>query len=370
MSGGAGEVFDAVVVGGGQAGLAMGYELKRTGRPFVILEANPRIGDSWRQRWDSMRLFTPGWYDSLNGMRFTGPRNSPPTKDEFADYLERYSHHLGLPVRTGVSVDRISGGAEGFTVEANGEAIRSSRVVVATGAFHNPWIPQFAARLNPGIKQVHSRYYRNPTQLEPGGVLVVGAGNSGADISLEVAPTHETWLSGRHPGHVPFRIEGLLTRHLVHVVRFAGHHLLNLGTPVGRKLIPKIKAGGDPLVRVKPKDIIAAGVHRVPKVAGVKNGLPELEDGTTLDVANVIWCTGFRPDFSWIELPVFDEEGMPIHDRGVVPGAPGLYFLGLEFQYGVTSDIICGVGRDAAYLTAHLESSGAEPAWAHNQVPA
>ncbi|CAN5900565.1 NAD(P)/FAD-dependent oxidoreductase [soil metagenome] len=350
----AAERFDSVVIGGGQAGLSMGYQLQRLGHRFVILEANERVGDSWRKRWDSLRLFTPGIYDSLSGMRFTGPMTSPPTKDEFADYLLAYSEHLGLPLMTGVRVSRISREGDRLVVEAAGSRFEAANVIVAAGAFQNPRTPDFAAQLDPRIHQMHSVDYRNPSQLRPGSVLLVGAGNSGADISLEVVREHQTYLAGRHPGHVPFRIEGKLTRHLVHVVRFLGHHVLNLGTPVGRKVLPKLMGKGDPLVRVKPRDILAAGVERVPKVSGVFAGLPLLEDGRTLDVDNVIWCTGFRPDFSWIDLPAFDLEGHPLHERGVVPGTPGLYFLGLEFQYGVTSDIICGVGRDAEYLARHI----------------
>jgi putative flavoprotein involved in K+ transport len=353
------ERFDTIVVGGGQAGLTMGYYLTRIGHRFVILEANPRVGDSWRNRWDSLRLFTPGWYTSLHGLRFPGARTSAPTKDQFADYLETYRSTLRLPVRTGVRVDRISRTGGRMVVDAGGRTLEADHVVVATGACNDPWTPGFAGELSPHITQLHSKDYRNPSQLAPGPVLLAGAGNSGADICMETIRTHRTYLAGPHPGYIPFRIDGMLTRHLVHAVRFLGHHVLTMGTPLGRKVLPKMH-GGHPLVRVKPKDILAAGVERVPRVAGVRNGMPELEDGRILDVANVIWCTGFRPDYSWIDLPAFDAGGCPVHDRGVVKGQPGIYFLGLDRQYAATSEVITGVARDARYLAQRIGAPAAD----------
>lgn len=353
-SAGAEERFDSIVIGGGQAGLSMGYQLKKLGHRFVILEANERVGDAWRKRWDSLRLFTPGIYDSLKGMRFTGPLTSPPTKDEFADYLQAYADRLELPVRTGTRVTRILREGGGLVVETEAGRLVAANVVVATGAFQTPKTPEFASRLSPVINQIHAAGYRNPSQLKPGSVLLVGAGNSGADICMEVVRDHKTYLAGHHPGHIPFRIEGKFTRHLVHVVRFMGHHVLNFGTPVGRKVLPILMTRGSPLVRVKPKDILAAGVERVGRVTGVRNGLPELEDGRILEVDNVIWCTGFRQDFSWIDLPALQAGGQPVHERGVVAAAPGLFFMGLEFQYGVTSETITGMTRDAEYLARRI----------------
>jgi putative flavoprotein involved in K+ transport len=281
-----------------------------------------------------------------------------PTKDEMADYLEAYVARFELPVRGGVRVDGLSRRGDVFVVSAGAESFTADRVVVATGAFNTPWMPAFASRLDARIVQLHSRDYRNPSQLQTGGVVIVGAGNSGSDIALDVASTHPTWLSGRHPGHIPFRIEGRVTRYLVHVVRFVGQHVLTRRTPIGRKLLPKLTQGGDPVVRIKPKDIAAAGVECVPRVADVRDGLPLLDDGRLLNVANVIWCTGFRQSFSWIDLPVFGSDGELVHDRGVVTAAPGLYFLGLEAQFAVTSDLVTGVGRDAAYLARHMTRHG------------
>jgi putative flavoprotein involved in K+ transport len=358
MDGARSERFDTVVVGGGQAGLSAGYHLAKAGQRFVILDANERIGDAWRKRWDSLRLFTPARYDGLTGLRFPGPRSAPaPTKDEMADYLVAYASRFDLPVRTSVQVDGLSRDGDRYVVTAGDHSFEADNVVVASGAHHEPRVPAFARQLDPAIVQLHSSDYRNPSQLRDGGVLVVGAGNSGADISIEVVRTHPTWLSGRSTGHIPFHIDTFAARFfLVRIVRFVGQHVLTLKTPIGRKVRAKFLSQGGPLVRVKPNEILAAGVQRVPKTIGAKDGLPALEDGRVLDVTNVIWCTGYGKNLSWIDLPIFGEDGEPLHVRGVVSSHPGLYFIGLTFQYAATSETIPGVARDAAYVVKHLAS--------------
>jgi putative flavoprotein involved in K+ transport len=204
---------------------------------------------------------------------------------------------------------------------------------------------------------LHAEDYRNPSQLRDGGVLVVGAGNSGAEIGIEVVRTHPTWMAGTEPGYIPVRTDTLAARYLlIRLVRFVGHHVLSVNTPIGRKVRPKLLHRATPLIRVKPKDLAAAGVERVPRVVGVRGGLPVLEDDRVLDVANVIWCTGFHPGYSWIDLPVFGEEGDPMHKRGVVPVEPGLYFVGLQFLTSMTSATLTGVGRDAAYIAEAIAS--------------
>jgi putative flavoprotein involved in K+ transport len=348
------ERYETVVVGGGQAGLATGYHLARLGRPFVILDAGQRVGDAWRARWDSLRLFTPARYSGLPGMGFPAAAWHYPTKDEVAEYLETYAARFQLPVRTGVRVDGLTRQGDRYLVTAGERRFEAANVVVASGAYHHPLVPGFAAELDPGILQLHSSGYRRPAQLQEGGLLVVGAANSGAEIAVELSGAHRTWLSGRHPGSEPTRAGSRLDRLLTPPFWFFISQVLTVDTPIGRKLRPKLMGAGTPLARVRRRDIAAAGIERVPRTAGARDGLPVLEDGRALEVANVVWCTGYRPDLSWIDLPVQDDDGQPRHDRGVVAGQPGLYFVGLFFQSAVSSALVGGVGRDAEQIVARI----------------
>ena len=342
---------ETVVIGGGQAGLAVGYHLKRRNQPFVILDANERIGGSWRTRsWDSLRLFTPARFDGLPGFPFPAPAWSFPTARETADYLEAYAKRFELPVLTATRVDRLSRDDAGYVVQCGERRFSAENVVVASG---EPAVPAFAAELDPRIVQMHSSDYRSPAQLQPGGVLLVGAGNSGADIALELVRTHRTWLSGRDKGQVPIRIESRHARFVLPVLWLIASRVLTVRTPLGRKIRPHVLESGAPLIRVKSEDLRAAGVKRVAKTVAVRDGLPVLEDGGVLDVANVIWATGFRHEFTWIDLPVFGDGAEPVHERGV-SSKPGLYFLGLDFLYSFTSENVGGVGRDARYIASHI----------------
>jgi putative flavoprotein involved in K+ transport len=349
--------YDTIVIGGGQAGLATGYYLKQQGRDFVILDANERTGDAWRKRWDSLRLFTPARFDGLPGMPYPASAYTFPTKDAMADYLEAYAAHFKLPVRTGARVDRLSKADGRFVIAAGDLRFEAENVVVAMSNWQKPRVPPFARELDPAIVQLHSSEYRNPSQLRDGGVLIVGAGNSGAEIALEVAHGHLTWLSGRDTGHLPFHVGGFAYR--LFLARLVGrilfHHVLTLKTPIGRKARPKLLSHGQPLIRVKPKDLAEAGIQRVPRTTGVRNGRPVVDGSQILDVANVIWCTGFHPGFSWIDLPIFGEQGLQ-HERGVVPSEPGLYFVGLTFLFAVSSSMIHGVGRDAEFVVKAIQT--------------
>jgi putative flavoprotein involved in K+ transport len=351
------EEFETIVIGGGQAGLSVGYYLKKHGGSFVILDANEQIGGSWRTRtWNSLRLFTPARYDGLPGWPFPAPGWSYPTARETADYLEAYAARFDLPVRTGMAVTRLAKDGDRYVVECGERRLEAERVVVATGFYGKPSVPDFASELDPRIVQMHSSDYRDPSQLRPGGVLLVGAGNSGADIGMEVSATHRTWLSGRDKGQIPFRIEHPLRRLVVPVLWFVASHVLTVKTPIGRKIRPHVLESGAPLIRVKSQDLLAAGVERVAKMTGAQDGLPVLEDGRVMDVANVIWCTGFRQDFSWIDVPVFGEDSEPMHERGVA-SEPGLYFVGLDFLYSFTSENVGGVRRDARHIAKHIASA-------------
>jgi putative flavoprotein involved in K+ transport len=287
-------------------------------------------------------------------MRFPAKGDTFITKDQMADYLEAYSAHFGLPVRTGTRVDLVRREGDRFVVSAGGRTIEADNVVVAMSNLQQPWTPSFAPDLDPAIMQMHSKDYRNPQQLQEGPVLVVGMGNSGADIGLEVARTHRTIVAGKEFGHVPVRIETWVANHVVlRIVRFVGHHVLTVRSPIGRKARPSFITGAAPLIRVKPKDLVNAGVERVPRVVGVQDGMPVVDGGRVLEVSNVLWCTGFRPGFSWIDLPVHGEHE-PAHRRGIVASEPGLYFVGLEFLYAATSETVTGVSRDARRVVRHL----------------
>jgi putative flavoprotein involved in K+ transport len=341
------ESIGTIVIGGGQAGLSVGYHLQRLGLSFVILDAQERVGGAWRSRWDSLRLFTPARYDGLDGKSFPAPEHSFPTKDEMADYLEAYATELGLPVRSGQRVTSLSKVDGSFVIETDDSRYDADNVVVAMSSWQVPKVPRFATDLRPEITQMHSLDYHNPSQLREGPVLVAGAGNSGAELAMEAARSHETVLAGPDTGHVPFHLESRVGRLMVPIVlRFLFHRVLTMGTPIGRRALPRLSAKGQPLVRTKPRDLVDAGVERAPRVIGVEDGWPVLEDGRVLHPATVIWCTGFDPGFSWIHLPVF-ENGHVKHTRGVVEEVPGLYFVGLKGLYAVSSAEVHGVGRDA-----------------------
>jgi putative flavoprotein involved in K+ transport len=346
------ERINTVIIGAGQAGLSTGYHLKQRGVPFVILDAGARVGDVWRHRWDSLRLFTPARHCSLDGLPFPAPPLSFPTKDQMGDYLETYARTLHLPVHVGARVDRVSRLGDKFLVATGDRRYEAENVVVAMSHYQRPRVPSFAQELASSIVQLHSFNYRNLQQLREGDVLLAGAGNSGADIAMETATRHRTWLAGPHTGHVPFRIDGLASRLFLYrlVLRVLFHRVFSIATPIGRKVRPAMLHKAAPLIRIKPKDLAAAGVIQVPRVAVVRNGQPVLEDGRVLDVANVIWCTGFDANFSWIDLPVFSVTGDPQHDAGVVAAEPGFYFVGLTFLYAFSSAMIHGVGRDAARI--------------------
>lgn len=364
--------IETLVVGGGQAGLAVGYHLARRGLPFVILDENERIGDAWRKRWDSLRLFTPARYSGLPGLPFPGRSSSYPTKDEVADYMEAYAREFGLSVRTGVRVDTLSKVGDRFEVVCGADTLFAENVVIATGAYHHPRIPSFASAFDESIVQLHSREYRNPSQLRSGGVLVVGAGNSGAEIAVELARHHQIWLSGPDTGQEPTRSGTLPDRLLTPIMWFMATRVLNVKNPIGKKVRSHFldPPRGIPLGHVRRKDILAAGINRVPKTTGARDGRPVLEDGQTLDVANVIWCTGYVPDFTWIDIPVFGQNGYPTHDRGVAESEPGLYFIGLLFLSTLSSALLGGVGRDAEHIVAHLASTrSSKKEWSGQAIP-
>ena len=347
------ETYHTVVIGGGQAGLVAGYYLAQQGGDFIILDGYSRVGEAWRKRWDSLRLFTPAKFDALPGLPFPADGSYFPTKDEVADYLEAYAAKLRLPVRSNTQVDKLAQDGESYRITAGAQNFRAKNVIVATGPYQMPSLPSFAKELDPALFQLHSSVYRNPDHLPGERVLVVGAGNSGAEIALELARAgRRVWLAGRDVGHIPADRLGKY---------FDGKpywwfisHVLSINTPIGRKMREQVLYHGSPLIRSNRDEIIKAGIQPVARLAGVSSGMPLLQDGQTLEVDAVVWATGFRPHYCWIDLPIFDENGFPNHQSGVVASARGLYFVGLHFQTALTSALIGGVGRDAQYVTTQI----------------
>ncbi len=336
------EKLQAVVVGGGQAGLATAHELAGRGLSPVVLEAEERIGEQWRHRWDSLRLFTPARYDALPGSEFPASPTSFPTKDQMADYLEAYTRQARLPVRTGMRALTLSRTDESYTLETTAGAIVTQHVVIATG-YQRPNVPAFAVDIRPDIRQLHAGQFRNPSQLT-GDVLVVGAGTSGVEIAMEAARAgHHTVLAGRGTGQIPpvaYAFNGK-------IFWFYANRIASVRTPVGRRMKPLILTHGAPLIRVKMRDALAAGVEHAARVTAIENGVPVCEDGRRIEPSTIVWCTGFKRDYSWIQFPVAGPDGYPRHIGGVVDGEPGLYFVGLPFQTRLASGLIGGVGEDA-----------------------
>jgi putative flavoprotein involved in K+ transport len=344
--------IETLIIGAGQAGLATAYHLRRLGRDHLVVDGNDRVGDNWRRHYDSLRLYTPVKYDSLPGLSFPGDPWSYPTKDEVADYLETYALHFDLPIRMRTAVERLWRPDGHFRADLGHDTIECANVVVATGTFgRTPNVPDVAGDLDPAIHQLHSSEYQRPDQLVPGPVLVVGAAHSGCDIAHELAARHPTILVGRDCGQVPVEWDSPRIRVGLPILTFLFRHVLTRRNPIVRRRLDELRSHGGPMLRIKRHHLAERGVERIEhRVTGVVDGKPQLSDGHVLDVANVVWCTGFRQDFGWIDLPIFGANGWPEEYRGVVGSVPGLYFCGLSFQYAFSSMLLPGVGRDAAHI--------------------
>ena len=348
--------YDTVVIGAGKSGLAAGYYLARTSRSFVMIDANERPGDAWRRRWDSLRLFSPAQWNGLPGLVFPAPAGTFPTKDEMAEYLDVYARRFELPIEHGARVTRVAHDQRQFVVECADRSLACSNVIVATGYSAHPRVPDFAKGLDVKIRQLHSSAYRRPSDVAGPSVLVVGFGTSGAEIAMELAAAgRSVRIAGQPTFHIPnlvLKLPGNLWWRFI-------HHVLTIDTPIGRRAAPKFKAGGAPLIRVDRAQVIASGIEHVPRVSGTVTGAPQLDDGRILDVSDIVWCTGFRPDYGFLDLPALrlDAKGWPIAPYGVAERIPGLYFLGLPFQVGLTSLLVGGAQRDAGLVVRHIEQS-------------
>ncbi len=338
---------EVIVVGGGQAGLAIGYYLARQGLDFTILEATHEPAAAWRDRWASLKLFTSARYDSLPGLSFPGDPDRYPTRDEVADYLSDYAAHFELPVQLDSRVRSLRRG-DGFTLEVGTRSYEADQVVVATGPFQTPRIPSCAGRLGAEVTQMHSSSYRAPDAIPPGRVVVVGGGNSGYQIAADLADTHEVHLAiGSRQLPLPQRILG---RDLFWYLDAVGFLRLSQESRLGRRLA----AREDTLIGSSPRRLRRRhAVTQHGRVTDAEGSVVRFADGSAVEVSTVIWATGFRLDLSWIDLPVLDPEGRLVHRRGVTT-EPGLYFLGQIWQHTRGSALLGWVKDDAEYLARQI----------------
>jgi putative flavoprotein involved in K+ transport len=342
---------EIIVVGAGQAGLSLGCWLKRQQCSFLLLEAGPRIGESWRKRYDSLVLFTPRRYSALPGLAFSGDPEGRPTKDEMADYLQTYADHFALPIQMDTGVVGMHKHGETFLLQTTQGTYQAVTVIVATGPFHHPRIPAFASALSHEVQQLHSASYHNPSQIPAGPVLVVGAGDSGAHIAAELAHSHPVSLAAAHPLYfVPLT---LLGKSLFWYL----DHLRLLEVDGERSLGRWLKAQPEPVLGLELKQVLRERQVQIrPRATSAQGNVVQFADGSQAQVRTVIWATGYRQDFSWIRLPgVLDERGQPREQREV-SSTPGLFFLGFPWQPSRGSALVGWVGKDARRLAALLQT--------------
>ena len=349
------ERFDVIVVGGGQAGLAIGYFLARQGRSFVILEAADSIGASWRSRWDSLVLFTPRRYSGLAGLAFPGDPDGYPTRDEVIAYLEQYAATFELPISLDSAVRSVTMADGRFVVGLDDRRLEADQIVVATGPFQVPNTPVLAGGLAPELFQTHSTGYMRPSDVPEGKVVVVGGGNTGYQIAQELAATHEVHLAiGSRQKPLPQRFLG---RDLFWWLTKTGLIQKTVESRIGRRLQHR-----DTLIGSSPRELRRRyGVDLKPRVVGATGRTIRFADDSELDVDAVIWATGYRSDYSWIGAPVLDPNGRVQHRRGVTD-VPGLYFLGLSWQHTRGSALIGWVKDDAEFIATQIAAARIEGA--------
>lgn len=343
-------VKDLIIIGAGQAGLTMGYYLKQEGYNFLLLEAGNRIGDSWRNRYDSLQLFTPREYSSLPGMIVKGEGKGFPCKDEMATYLEEYARYFKLPVQLQTEVLKIKKEKEIFKLHTPTEILQAKKVVIATGGFQQPYIPSFSQHLSSHVFQIHSSQYKSPSQIPKGNVLVVGGGNSGMQIAVELAKTHEVTMSISHPlTFLPLR---LFRKSIFYWLEKLGLLYAEVNTKRG-KWFQKRK---DPIFGFEGKELIRNGAIKLEeKVVSASENNIMFQNGGTYSAESIIWSTGFIQNYKWIELEkAVNENGFPNHVKGISP-VRGLYYIGLPWQSQRGSALICGVGKDASYLLSEIK---------------
>jgi putative flavoprotein involved in K+ transport len=338
--------LNVIVIGGGQAGLAAGHYLAKRDLRFVILEAASRVGDSWRSRWDSLVLFSPARYSSLPGLPFPGEPDRYPGKDEMGDYLELYAQELDLPVRLESRVRSLSRVDGRYVAEVEGTAYEAPAVIVAAGGFQRPQVPGLASELTPDVVQIHSAEYRRPDELPPGPVMVVGAAASGLQIADELADERKVYISVG--SRVPSLPDFILGKEVFWWLDHLPLTRITIDTPLGRRMSRRPLIKGDSLRKLSRRDT----VERVERAVEARGRAIVCDDGRAVEVPSVVWATGFRADYSWIDIPAFDDTGLPIHRRGVTE-FPGLYFLGMRWQHNLGSSLIGWVRHDAEFIADH-----------------
>jgi putative flavoprotein involved in K+ transport len=348
--------WHTIVIGGGQAGLATGYHLKKMNIDFVILDAESQTGDSWRKRWNSLKLFTPAWNNGMPGLPFPGDRNSFPDKNEAAHFLGEYKKKFDLPVLYNARVTMVKKSVHGFQIKLEDRMLETQNLVIATGNYTIPKIPLFAKDLDAGIQQLHSSEYKSPADLPEGNILVVGAGTSGFQIAMDLLHDKRTiFIAGKPTPQIPDFIFKYFGKQFVWVNKY----ILNTSTPMGRKFQAAIMQGkGAPLIHISPEGAQLAGVKILPRIKSAQDGWPVTEKDEKIKPAAIVWCTGFHPDYSWMDLQgAIAANGYPEAFRGISSKYPGLYFVGSSFQHSLTSTWMGGVGRDAAFIVNHIRSN-------------
>jgi putative flavoprotein involved in K+ transport len=344
------DTADVLVIGAGQAGLVMGHYLAERRRRFLIVDAGAEIGDAWRSRWDSLKLFTPAQFDNLPGLPFPAPTGTYPGKDDVADYLQAYAARFQLSVRLNTRVISLTRSAVAYVVNAGDEALEARTVVVATGPFHVPFVPPIAKGLDPDVTQIHSVSYRHPQSLPAGRVLVVGAANSGCQIAAELSATHTVELAtGKRIPTIP---QQPLGRDVWWWARGIGLDRITVESRLGRRLAER-----DQVIETGPRQLARNyGVRIRPRATMAAGRSVTFADGAAADFDAVVWATGFTADYSWVDVPgVKDEQGRIQHQRGVTP-SPGLYMLGMAWQHTRGSALLGWVGADAAFLAEQIKT--------------